>query len=96
MRWADIESSHLHAIEKDPHRSTGPGASQRGPLAARRGPFGTKQSTREAQWSACGDEGMHAKRTYAEEKSQLESVRRRTVRVWGLGLHFRGKGPSEG
>jgi len=29
VRWADIESSHLHAIEKDPLRSTGPRASQK-------------------------------------------------------------------
>ena len=31
-----------------------------------------------------------------QKRSPLESLRRRTVRVWGLGLHVRGKGPSEG
>ena len=95
LRRADIESSHLHTIEKDPLRSTGPRASQ---IWSARGEqmsvWDRKQFTREAEWSACGDKGPHAKRICAEESTGV--LENKNGPCVGLGPHIRGKGLSEG
>ena len=92
LRRADIESSRLHTIEKDPLRSTGPRASQKwSARGERRSVWDRKQSKREAEWSACGDKGPHAKRTCAEESTEV--LGNKNGKCVGLGPHIRAKGP---
>ena len=79
----DIESSHLHAVEKDPLRSTVLARHKKGPFATSRGPFGTETSLRAKQNGPLMEIKVST-RSEPVQKSPLESLRLKTVRVWGL------------
>ena len=78
-----IGSSHLHAVEKDPLRSTVHARHKKGPFATSRGPFGTENSLRAKQNGPLMEINVST-RSEPVQKSPLESLRMKTVRVRGL------------